>query len=736
MTDLSDITTEEEMPEGTLPFEFEQSKKFSLIATAIFAVLTLLAVWWMLDPSLLNIAESTDETYSRSARRRQSLQNAFAQYGHIARPGLVLFFLSFMAAAIFSYFKPFRLNLSAQGFIIGRRFSEQYYEWDAVSPFFIKNPNFIGRYFGNSTKVAFKDLRNGQAKVIKIPDDFGMNLEDLGGILERVRQSTTTSEIINENANSPIELQKSTDSWNPPNDNWQPVDDRNSGFAVREERAPILKYTVGILALLLVGGGAIWLASKVVIADEVPTIERAEKPAEDEKPQAPKSADDEAWVKALETDTVEGYRAYLAAFPNGRHKEDAQRLINEFDEEAWKLADERNTIAGYEDYLESWPEGLHVTEARERIARIKAEEEARRKNAQEAARQEAAAWKAAAEANTIPAYEGYLSKFPTGKNASEAQIRIERLRVEEARKQAAAADEAAWQAANATGTAGAYQQYLTSFPQGAHVPEAIAKLEELRPGPGKTFKDCATCPTMVSLPAGTATLGAADADGKAKPNEKPARPVTFSNLFAIGVTEVTFDQYGACVSAGGCKSMPSDNNGWGQGNRPVINVSWADAVAYAQWLSNETGKRYSLPTDAQWEYAARGGKTDALIGGSPQALCAFANGASKESGLPWANEACTDLAADRTLPVGSLSKNSFGVSDMIGNVGEWVMDCNTLNLRDAPVDGSADARGSCSQRIVRGGSWFSGPDDLRYSARAVQRRGDTNDFTGFRVVRN
>jgi len=95
-----------------------------------------------------------------------------------------------------------------------------------------------------------------------------------------------------------------------------------------------------------------------------------------------------------------------------------------------------------------------------------------------------------------------------------------------------------------------------------------------------------------------------------------------------------------------------------------------------------------------------------------------------------------DLAADRTLPAGSLSKNSFGVADMIGNVSEWVLDCNTLNLRDAPVDGSADARGSCSQRIVRGGSWFSGPDDLRYSARTVQRRGDTNDFTGFRVVRN
>ena len=366
---------------------------------------------------------------------------------------------------------------------------------------------------------------------------------------------------------------------------WQPP---NDGFAVRDERAPILKYSVGVLALLLVGGGAIWLASKVVVADEIPTIERADntkdKPAKDETP-PPKSADDLAWVKALEIDTVEGYRAYIAEFPNGRHVEDAQRLINEFDEEAWKLAEERDTIEGYEDYLESWPEGLHATEARDRIAELKAEEEARRKQAEEAARREAAAWRTAAETNTIPSYETYLASFPTGKNAPEAQTRIERLRAEAARQQASAADEAAWNAARATDTADAYQQYLTSFPQGAHVPEAIAKLEELRPGPGKTFKDCAVCPTMVSLPAGTAELGAQNSDGKAKPNEKPARPVTFTDLFAIGVTEVTFAQYGACVGAGGCKSLPGDN-GWGQGSRPVINVSWSDAVAYAQWLSN------------------------------------------------------------------------------------------------------------------------------------------------------
>ena len=678
--------------------------------------------------------------------------------GYAAKiPDFLFFFLylaPFYAIAMIRnmIFMP-KIILDGEGFKIKKLITGSSVKWSEVSAFdqSLSKGSLVNvwRYLRfRIQEITYSKVVTGKVK--KLNYGFGLKLPELSELLNTYRnqalglesaETDTVAENLGANESFKAETAKPADAWNQPqkqlsvNDDWQPP---NDGFAVREERAPIFKYAVGAIALLLVAGGGLWLASKVVIADDVPKVQRADnakdKPTE-EIPQAPKSEDDLAWVKALEIDTVEGYRAYITDFPKGRHVEDAQRLINEFDEEAWKLADERDTIAGYEDYLESWPEGLHATEARERIAKKKAEEEARRKNAAEAARQEAAAWQTAAEANTIPSYEGYLAKFPTGKNASEAQTRIERLRAEEARQQASAADEAAWNAARATDTGDAYQQYLTSFPQGAHVPEAIAKLEELRPGPGKTFKDCATCPTMVSLPAGTAELGAPASDGKAKANEKPSRPVTFTNLFAIGVTEVTFAEYGACVSAGGCKGLPSDN-GWGQGSRPVINVSWSDAVAYAQWLSNTTGKSYGLPSGAQWEYAARGGKTDALIGGSPAALCAFANGASKESELPWANNSCTDLAGDRTLPAGSLSKNSFGVADMIGNVSEWVLDCNTLNLRDAPVDGSADARGSCSQRIVRGGSWFSGPDDLRYSARTVQRRGDTNDFTGFRVVRN
>lgn len=508
---------------------------------------------------------------------------------------------------------------------------------------------------------------------------------------------------------------------------WEPPKPQDDNYAIRAEKAPWVRWLVGAVALALILFGAIWLATKVIIPPEIPN--RVVDVPQAEKTEAPvtKSADDEAWVRALEKDTLEGYREYLAAFPEGRHKEDAQKEIDAYDNRAWETAEQHRTIAGYEDYLEAWPEGLHASKAREKIAEMKARSEAIAKDAAERATQEKADWETAARANNVDSYGRYLTKHPTGKHAQEAQNRINSL-------EASAADEAAWQQAKAANRAQAYQQYLTSFPQGTHVAEAIAAIEQLRPAAGRTFKDCNTCPTMVSLASGSANLGANENEADARPNEKPQRPVTFSDMFAIGVTEVTFNEWNACVADGGCTKRPSDN-GWGGDNRPVININWADAQKYAAWLSSKTGMSYSLPSEAQWEYAARAGDKGVWTGGSQAALCAFANGAAKESGLKWANSACTDPSSDRTLPVGMLGANKFGVKDMIGNVAEWTLDCNTLNLRDAPTDGKPDQRGSCNQRVVRGGSWFSGPSDLRFSARLMQRRGDSNDFTGFRVVR-
>lgn len=530
------------------------------------------------------------------------------------------------------------------------------------------------------------------------------------------------------NKETPKKEAGQTSGWAPPS---------GAGHAISSERAPWARWALAgalILAILL---GAVWLTSKVIVPDNAPTQPVLELPVSStpDDTQPTRTDDDEAWVQALEKDTLEGYREYLTLFPEGKHKEKAQEQINAYDNRAWDTAEQRQTLSGYEDYLEAWPEGLHASKAREKIAEIKARAEAIAKDAAERAAQDTADWDAAALENTIDSYGRYLAKQPRGKWVSEAQNRINQIKANQAASAAQAADRQAWESAKAANRADSYQQYLSSFPQGAFVPQAIAAIEQLKPSPGRTFKDCDSCPLMVTLPAGNANLGAGDGETGARPNEKPQRPVTFTRNFAMGVHEVTFSEWQACVSGGGCAPSPRDN-GWGGGNRPVINVTWDQAQSYATWLRGKTGFNYTLPSEAQWEYGARAGKTDIYIGGSPEALCAFANGAAQESGLGWANSACTDLSSDRTQPAGLLSANAFGLKDVIGNVAEWTLDCNTLNLRDAPTDGQADQRGSCNQRVVRGGSWFSGPADLRYASRLMQRRGDSNDFTGFRVVRN
>ncbi len=513
---------------------------------------------------------------------------------------------------------------------------------------------------------------------------------------------------------------------------WQPPQPETGHYAVRDERAPWVRWSVGAILLISVLLGALWLVSQVIVPKDVPNtplVENAETIEDVGTPKTPikKTSDDAAWVTALEKDTLEGYREYLTLFPDGKHKDDAQAEIDAYDNKAWSIAEQRGTISGYEDYLDAWPEGLHASQARERIAEMKAKAEAIAKDAAERARQDTADWERAARENTVDSYGRYLTKHPAGKHIRDAERRIAYLKRTEA-------DTNAWNQAKAANRAESYTQYLDSFPQGNYVPQAIAAIEKLKPAVGRTFQDCDLCPVMVSLPSGTADLGAADSDTAARTYEKPQRSVTFSNMFAIGVTEVTFTQWQACEREGGCQTQASDN-GWGAGNRPVINVSWDDAQSYVKWLSQKTGFTYALPSEAQWEYAARAGDTKPLIGGSSTALCAFANGASKESGLQWANADCTDPSADRTLPTGMLGANKFGVKDIIGNVAEWTLDCNTFNLRDAPTNGDADQRGSCNQRVIRGGSWFSGPTDLRYTARMMQRRGDSNDFTGFRVIR-
>jgi len=203
--------------------------------------------------------------------------------------------------------------------------------------------------------------------------------------------------------------------------------------------------------------------------------------------------------------------------------------------------------------------------------------------------------------------------------------------------------------------------------------------------------------------------------------------------FALGATEVTFDDYDrfACATR---RKLP-DDEGWGRGQRPVINVDWNDATAYTKWLAKKTGKRYRLPTEAEWEYAARGGTTTLYSWGDDESTaCAYANGydksAEKVHRFPWNNLPCNDYQAN-TAPVGNYAPNPFGLFDMSGNVREWIADC--WRADDDASDWEGD--GACSWRVIRGGAWHSEVADFRPTHRSGLVANKESNSVGFRLAR-
>jgi formylglycine-generating enzyme required for sulfatase activity len=244
------------------------------------------------------------------------------------------------------------------------------------------------------------------------------------------------------------------------------------------------------------------------------------------------------------------------------------------------------------------------------------------------------------------------------------------------------------------------------------------------------FRDCDsdTCPWLVTIPAGSFMMGSPETELDRSEDEGPLHRVKLKS-FAAGVYEVTFEQFDACVAAKGCKSAPDDNR-WGRGKRPVINVSHDDALQFIAWLSHRTGKRYRLPSEAEWEYMARAGTTTPFTYGTKldpsQANYAANftyNGSMKGQGR------------DQTLPVGSLAPNAWGLHDVHGNVLEWVMDCAHDNYKGAPSDGKPWVT-DCAEprRMLRGGSWYDNPVYSRSAFRGGMEAGNAT-AKGLRVVR-
>jgi formylglycine-generating enzyme required for sulfatase activity/tRNA A-37 threonylcarbamoyl transferase component Bud32 len=234
-----------------------------------------------------------------------------------------------------------------------------------------------------------------------------------------------------------------------------------------------------------------------------------------------------------------------------------------------------------------------------------------------------------------------------------------------------------------------------------------------------TLKDGGLAPKMVVIPKGSFKMG--DIQGGGDSDEKPVHHVTIDYDFAMSQYEVTFDEYDKFCEATG-REKPSDS-GWGRGNRPVINVSWNDAKAYAKWLSEQTGRECRLPTEAEWEYAARAGTETKYWWGN-------------EVGRNNANcDGCGSQWDDKqTAPVGSFKANPFGLYDMNGNVWEWIEDSWHENYNGAPTDGSARKKSNENKVLLRGGSWYDDANLCRSADRVWDVQGSRFSSYGVRLV--
>lgn len=275
---------------------------------------------------------------------------------------------------------------------------------------------------------------------------------------------------------------------------------------------------------------------------------------------------------------------------------------------------------------------------------------------------------------------------------------------------------------------------------------------------GSILWECAACPQMVLVPAGEFTIGSPLDEAGRGEDEGPQRQVRIPTPLWVGRFEVTRGEYRAFLAAkgrkvsGGCVTDRAHKGTWAPDartnlndpgfqqtdNHPVVCVTWDDAKAYVDWLNERTQGGYRLLSEAEWEYVARAGGTETYPWGiSVHEGCRYANigdrnMAARYAGYPYAE--CNDGALN-TTDVGAYEANAFGLYDLLGNTGEWVEDCASMDYVKLPSDGSPNRSGDCSRHIVRGGSWGAEIKDSRVANRIRYPAGQVDDSIGIRVAR-
>jgi formylglycine-generating enzyme required for sulfatase activity len=341
----------------------------------------------------------------------------------------------------------------------------------------------------------------------------------------------------------------------------------------------------------------------------------------------------------------------------------------------------------------------------------------------------------------------------------------------------AAADEIAWSYLKGTTDVAALRRFADEFPRGGHRGEAEARLAALEQDAARTeaerirlaavapaaevaappalvapvgplpleqertlkpkdsFKECDGCPTMVTMPAGSFIMGSPANEPQRGSDEGPQQEIAIRTMFAVGRSEVSFDEWFACVAEGGCNAYRPGDYGWGAGKRPVINVSWTDAKAYVKWLSQKTGATYRLLSESEREYVARGCTSPAC----PSTPFWFGKEiAPARANYDWRYSYDGSAKAQpprRTVATDASPANPFGLLHVHGNVWEWVEDCWNASLAGLPRDGAPRVAGDCNSRVIRGGAWSAEPKDLRSAKRSWEVASERRAEIGFRVAR-
>jgi len=421
-----------------------------------------------------------------------------------------------------------------------------------------------------------------------------------------------------------------------------------------------------------------------------------------------RAAESASWKSAIKSGTLSSYQRHLRRHPKGRYASQASLRILEIENKLrlarendfWEIVERRGTLELHFEYLERFPHGRFVTQAKKKIELLEHAKEEK-------------AWKTAQKIGTSKErYLKYLENYPEGRFRLEASKKIEKFNREE--------EDDSWKFAEKIGRSEWYLRHLEKYPDGRY--SALAKLrlsvrhmtiEQNSAGKSQIlYKPEINGMSMefVGIPWGSFTMGSPRSEVGRKRDEGPKRYILIGDGFFIGRYPVTNSQYQAVMGEISADFRDPDH--------PVVNVSWADAKEFIRSLNEKGGDFiYSLPSEAEWEYAARAGTDSEYHFGYKLAK----TDANIDSGGP--------------TPVGSYRPNEWGLYDIHGNVWEWVEDIYSKDYKGLPTDGSPNTKkGDTTFGVLRGGSWFDLAVHCRSASRYKCDRAFRTPFNGFRIV--